>query len=79
MSKMMWIKRELATINEARFQLLCNAFLAFHYRGSIQSPGTMETKEKTKKGKPDTFIQLQNGKRPFLKISSAVLHNDVCE
>jgi hypothetical protein len=55
------IERELVDINEAKFELICNAFLSHEYRGDLQSPGTVKGKEKTRKGKPDAFIIQKDG------------------
>src|SRR5687767_9973243 len=55
------IERELIDINEAKFELICNAFISHEYRGDLQSLGMVKGKEKTRKGKPDAFIVQEDG------------------
>lgn len=56
MSKYTLIESELSQINDAKFQVVCNAFLVKEYEGDIHSPGMVIGKEKTSKGRPDTFV-----------------------
>jgi hypothetical protein len=56
MSRYMMIQKELTAANDARFQQICDAFLVSEYTGDLQSPGAVEAKGKTRKGKPDSFI-----------------------
>jgi hypothetical protein len=65
MSKLDQIQDELKQINEAKFQKLCDAYL--HRRGyeRINTKGSVIGKEKTAKGRPDSWIRLSNGNYVF--------------
>lgn len=60
MSKYTAISQALLRIDEAKFQIICNLFLSLDYKGDIKSPGTVAGKLKTRKGKPDAYIRLEN-------------------
>ncbi|HEX8334670.1 MAG TPA: hypothetical protein VF622_18745, partial [Segetibacter sp.] len=61
MSKYTLITAKLKIVNEARFQLICNNYLAREYNADLKSPGTVVGKEKTRKGKPDAYIRFDDG------------------
>jgi hypothetical protein len=56
MSKQLMIKQELYGIEQGEFQEVCNRYLLKNYGGELHSPGTMGDKNKTKPGKPDTYL-----------------------
>jgi hypothetical protein len=69
MSKITQIERELLAIDQATFQGLCDAYLAF--KGyNIKSLGSMKGQNKTILGTPDSFISLPNGKYIFVEYTT---------
>ena len=62
MSKYAAINAELARINDASFQTVCNHFLVTEFGYDLFTPGSVISKDKTKKGKPDAFIRTKEGK-----------------
>lgn len=61
MSKYIEVNQALAAIEQGRFQILCNDFLKSEYPGDLQSIGTVEGKEKARKGQPDAYIRKPDG------------------
>jgi hypothetical protein len=60
MSKYLMIKQALYGIEQGEFQEVCNRYLVKNYGGELHSPGTVGDKNKTKPGKPDTYLVQQN-------------------
>lgn len=56
MSKFIQVKNKIATLEQGRFQTLCNEFLKQEYKNDLQSPGSVDHNEKTRKGRPDAFL-----------------------
>src|ERR1044072_6804469 len=54
------IEASLKAINQARFQDLINHLLHVQGYTFIGAPGSVVTKEKTRKGTPDSFFKNQN-------------------
>jgi len=71
MSKLDQIQNELKSINQAKFQKLCDSYL---YRvldaKEIESKGSVIGKEKTRTGTPDTILTLQNDKKVFVEATT---------
>ncbi len=71
MSKLDQIQNELKSINQAKFQKLCDLYL---YRvldaKEIESKGSVVGKEKTRTGTPDTILTLQNDKKVFVEATT---------
>lgn len=71
MSKLDQIQNELKSINQAKFQKLCDSYL---YRvldaKEIESKGSVVGKEKTRTGTPDTILTLQNDKKVFVEATT---------
>ncbi|WP_345951307.1 hypothetical protein ABDD95_07705 [Mucilaginibacter sp. PAMB04274] len=61
MSKYIQVNQALAAIEQGRFQILCNDFLRSEYSGDLQSTGTVEGKEKSRKGQPDAYLRMSTG------------------
>ena len=62
MSKHTEITQKLAAMEQGRFQLVCIEYLKYNVGGNIHSPGTVDGKEKTKKGHPDIYLIQDDGK-----------------
>ncbi|GAB5418450.1 MAG: hypothetical protein Crog4KO_33360 [Crocinitomicaceae bacterium] len=76
MSRLASIKQGLIDINETVFQELCDGFLNqkhSNYKAFVRS-GAHETKQKTTKGSPDTWLQHPNG--DYLLMEATTLKND---
>lgn len=74
MSRLQKIENALASINDTVFQELCDSFLIIrnnNYR-AFSRVGTQSGKQKTRKGTPDTFLLLPNGKYVFIEYSTNV-------
>ena len=56
------IENELAAIDGAVFQKLCNSVISRKYQVVFHSPGTVIGKVKAKRGKPDAFFPLPSGR-----------------
>lgn len=72
MSKIQHIAERLTQINGDIFQELCDSFLALrnsNYKAFIRS-GSLATKQKSKKGTPDSFFLLPNGSYLFLEATT---------
>lgn len=61
LSKYIQVNKALSVIEQGRFQILCNDFLKHGYQGDLHSPGTVEGKEKSRKGRPDSYIIKPDG------------------
>jgi hypothetical protein len=69
MSKIEQIEAELKSIDQAKFQKLCDHY--FYYRGfDVKSFGSVIGKNKTRKGTPDSYILLPNGNYIFIEYST---------
>lgn len=77
MSKLQDIENKLASINDAVFQNVCDAYL-FHtekeYPNLFRS-GSQKGKQKTVKGTPDTFFKLVNGKYVLVEYTTKEKNN----
>lgn len=74
MGKLQSIENALASINEAKFQTLCDSILAIrnkNYR-AFSRTGSQKGKEKTVKGTPDSFLLLPDGKYLFVEYSTNI-------
>ncbi|MEQ8928190.1 MAG: hypothetical protein RLO81_20410 [Fulvivirga sp.] len=72
MSKVQNIAGRLIEINDAIFQELCDAFLILrnhNYRAFSRS-GSVPNKQKTRKGTPDSFLLLPNGRYLFMEATT---------
>lgn len=70
MSKYSYINNILTGIDQARFQRVCNHFLQSEYVGDLHTPGTVDGKDKTRKGKPDTYIIQPNGSYVIAEVTT---------
>ena len=61
MSKHTEITQKLRGMEQGRFQIVCIEYLRYNVGGSIHSPGTVDGKEKTKKGHPDIYLIQDDG------------------
>jgi hypothetical protein len=81
MSKLDQIQAALKEINEAKFQKLCDAYLHKQGYERINPKGSVIGKEKTAKGRPDSWIPLSNGNFVFAEhttIQEAKLFDKLC-
>lgn len=62
MSKITQINQELRAMEQGRFQIVCMEYLRYNVGGIIHSPGTVDGKEKTRKGHPDIYLTQHDGK-----------------
>lgn len=62
MSKYTQITQELRALEQGKFQIVCIEYLKYNVGGVIHSPGTVDGKEKTKKGHPDIYLKQDDGK-----------------
>lgn len=72
MSRLQTIENKLLEINETVFQELCDCYLKLRnqsYR-AFSRTGSMIGKQKTKKGTPDSFFLLSNGKYFFVEVTT---------
>lgn len=72
MSRLQSIESGLASINEAAFQELCDSFLILRNSNyaAYSRTGTVAGKQKTKKGTPDSFLLLPDGRYIFVEHST---------
>jgi hypothetical protein len=72
MSKISIIEERLKAINETVFQELCDAYISLKYHKSraFSRTGTQLGKQKTKKGTPDSFVQLDDGTYLFIESTT---------
>lgn len=77
MSSLQTIQNALIAINETVFQELCDSFLILRNENykAFSRTGSQEGKQKTKKGTPDSFILLPNGKYIFIEYSTNITEN----
>ncbi|MEN5085901.1 ATP-binding protein [Sphingobacterium faecium] len=62
MSKHTEISQQLKAMEQGRFQIVCIEYLKSNIGGMIHSPGTVDGKEKTRKGHPDIYLKQDDGK-----------------
>ncbi len=73
MTKLNEIERSLMSINEAVFQNLCDELLYYYSQDnfpSIVRTGSTTGKQKTRKGTPDTYFTLPNGRFVFVEYTT---------
>ncbi|MFA6071829.1 MAG: hypothetical protein WC810_24910 [Janthinobacterium sp.] len=70
MSKSLLIRQALHGIEQGEFQDVCNYYLGKIYGGELHSPGSVEEKNKTRPGKPDTYIVLDDGRYILAEITT---------
>lgn len=72
MANIQQIEQALIAINETAFQDLCDEYLSFSDDSftSINRPGSQKGKKKTKKGTPDAFWILPNGRYVFAEYTT---------
>ncbi len=72
MSRLQAIQKELVSINETVFQDLCDCFLKLENENYLMytRAGSQVGKQKTKKGTPDSFALLPNGKYILIEYST---------
>ena len=72
MANLQQIKQALIAINETEFQELYNQYLSFSddSHTSISRPGSQKSKKTTKKGTPDSFWILPNGRNFFAEYTT---------
>ncbi|MCW3090492.1 MAG: hypothetical protein JWP81_1561 [Ferruginibacter sp.] len=72
MANLQQIEQALIAINETQFQELCDEYLSFSDDSytSISRPGSQKGKKKTKKGTPDAFWILPNGRYVFAEYTT---------
>lgn len=68
------IENRLMEINETVFQELCDSFLILRNENyaAFSRSGSQAGKQKTRKGTPDSFLLLSNGKYIFVEFSTNV-------
>ena len=64
------VKERIAQLNQASFQILCDALLAREGYSGIVALGTEEGKEKTTPGTPDTYFCTTEGKYIFAEYTT---------
>lgn len=64
------IKAKIDQMNQAAFQILCDALLSREGYRSIVSLGTKEGSEKTTRGTPDSYFCTENGKYIFAEYTT---------
>lgn len=74
MSKLQSIEQALIEINETIFQELCDSYLVLRNENysAFSRTGSQSGKQKTRKGTPDSFLLLPNGKYIFVEYSTNV-------
>lgn len=84
MSRYLEIVKKLVSINDTKFQELCDQIFYIKHMDSqaFGRTGSMLTKEKTTKGTPDSFVMLSNGNFAFMEATTDVsnkkkLKNDI--
>ncbi|MBS1633848.1 MAG: ATP-binding protein, partial [Bacteroidetes bacterium] len=72
MSKLQDIEAKLITINDAVFQDLCDAYLYYTETdfSSINRIGSKKGKQKTTKGRPDSYFKTNNGQYVFVEYTT---------
>lgn len=70
MSKYSQISQALYSIEQGRFQRLCNNYLQKNFGGELHSPGSVEDKDKTRPGKPDTYLVQDDGSYILAEITT---------
>lgn len=74
MSRLQSIENALSAINDVVFQELCDSFLALRNTNysAISRIGSQSGRQKSTKGRPDTFLLLPNGKYIFVEHSTNI-------
>ena len=74
MSRLQSIENALIEINETVFQELCDGYLAIRNENytAFSRTGSQSGKQKTRKGTPDSFFLLPNGKYIFVEYSTNI-------
>ncbi|HDR4884567.1 TPA: ATP-binding protein [Bacillus cereus] len=74
MSKLQSIENALMEINETVFQELCDGYLVIRNENytAFSRTGSQSGKQKTRKGTPDSFFLLPNGKYIFVECSTNI-------
>ncbi|MCQ6373335.1 hypothetical protein NPM09_32740, partial [Bacillus cereus] len=74
MSRLQSIENGLIEINETVFQELCDGYLAMRNENytAFSRTGSQSGKQKTRKGTPDSFFLLSNGKYIFVEYSTNI-------
>lgn len=70
MSKYDQLKQKINGLEQADFQQVSNNYLLKRYGGRLESPGTMDSKTKTRKGKPDTYLVQDDGSYIIAEITT---------
>lgn len=72
MNQLSTIKQRLKNFNETEFQELCDSFLSIRNRGykAYSRTGAHDIKQKTTRGRPDSFIQMPSGKYLFIESTT---------
>lgn len=72
MNQLSSIKERLKNFNETEFQELCDCFLSIRFRGykAFSRTGAHDTKQKTTRGTPDSFILMSNGFYIFIESTT---------
>lgn len=79
MSKYNEIRQALLGVEQGKFQLLCIDYLKHNVGGTIDSPGTMLGKEKTRKGHPDIYISQMDGNYVLAECTTKSREADIKE
>ncbi|EPR70286.1 hypothetical protein ADIWIN_3642 [Winogradskyella psychrotolerans RS-3] len=72
MNQLSTIKERLKNFNETEFQELCDSFLSLrnHDYKAYSRTGAHDIKQKTTRGRPDSFIQMLNGRYLFIESTT---------
>ena len=72
MAKLQLIETQLKSINDAKFQELCDCFLKLRHKDYkiFSRVGSMSGKDKTVKGTPDTLYMLNSNEYIFIEYST---------
>ena len=61
MSKFNQVRGVIASLEQGQFQLLCNNYLQVTFGGEMHPPGSVETNNKTRIGRPDSYLFKEDG------------------
>ncbi|WP_417860923.1 hypothetical protein [Winogradskyella sediminis] len=72
MNQLSTIKERLKNFNDSEFQELCDSFLSLRNRDykAYSRTGAHDIKQKTTRGRPDSFIQMPNGRYLFIESTT---------
>lgn len=78
MNRIQSIENNLTSINDAVFQELCDKLIYSKYRNPVAFAriGSVNGKQKTKKGTPDSFLLMPDGNYIFTEITTNVSDKD---